>query len=54
MIRERANKHDRNAVAVALADDMEGDTENFDFDCIIGYVPRKETKWWRNDGYGMG
>lgn len=44
LIRERANKHDRNAVAVALADDMEGDTENFDFDCIIGYVPRKENE----------
>lgn len=31
-------------MAVALADDMEGDTENFDFDCIIGYVPRKENE----------
>ena len=36
LVREHANKHDRNAVAVALADDMEG----------AMYHERK-TKWWR-------
>lgn len=44
LVRERANKHDRNAVAVALAEDFDGDTEHFDFDYIIGYVPRKENE----------
>ena len=42
LLRERTNKHDRNAVAVMLADDFDGDEENLD--CIIGYVPRKENE----------
>ena len=42
MVREKGNLHDRNAVAVALADDYNGDPEDFDFDCILGYVPRTE------------
>lgn len=40
LIRHKDNKYDRNAVAVALADDFDGDTENFDFDFILGYIPR--------------
>ena len=42
LLRERTNKHDRNAVAVMLANDFDGDEENLD--CIIGYVPRKENE----------
>ena len=42
LVRQKDNKHDKNAVAVALADDYEGDPEGFDFDFIIGYVPRSE------------
>lgn len=41
LVRERNNKYDKNAVAVALADDYDGDPDNFDFDFIIGYIPRK-------------
>lgn len=42
LVRQKDNKHDTNAVAVALADDYDGDPEDFDFDFIIGYVPRSE------------
>ena len=42
LVREKGNLHDRNAVAVALADDYDGDPENFDFDYILGYIPRTE------------
>lgn len=42
LVRDRHNSHDRNAVAVALADDYDGDAENFDFKFAIGYVPRSE------------
>ncbi len=48
LVRERANKHDHNAVAVALAEDIGGDVEDFDFNCIIGYVPRKENEMIAN------
>lgn len=41
LVREAKNKHDKNAVAVALAGDYDGDPENFDFDFILGYIPRK-------------
>lgn len=42
LVRDRNNKHDRNAVAIALADDYDGDPDNFDFDYILGYIPRTE------------
>ena len=42
LVRQKDNKHDPNAVAVALTDDYDGDPENFDFDFILGYVPRSE------------
>ncbi len=42
LVRHAANEHDRNAVAIALYDDYEGDPEDFDFDLILGYVPRTE------------
>ena len=41
LVREAKNKHDKNAVAVALPGDYDGDPENFDFDFILGYIPRK-------------
>lgn len=42
LVRDRGNKHDRNAVAVALADDYDGDPDDFDFDFILGYIPRTD------------
>jgi len=42
LVRQKDNKHDRNAVAVCLADDYGGDPEDFDFDFILGYVPRAD------------
>lgn len=42
LVRDRNNRHDRNAVAVALADDYDGDPDNFDFDFILGYIPRTD------------
>ena len=41
LVREPKNKYDKNAVAVALADDYdENAPEDFDFDFILGYIPR--------------
>lgn len=42
LVRDRNNKHDRNAVAVTLADDYEGDPNDFDFELILGYIPRDD------------
>lgn len=42
LIRDRNNKYDRNAVAVALADDYDGNPDNYDFDFILGYIPRTD------------
>lgn len=44
LIRDKNNKHDRNAIAVAFADDYDGNLDDFDFDFIIGYVPRTENE----------
>lgn len=44
LVREKDNKHDKYAIAVALADDYDGDPNDFDFDFILGYVPRTENK----------
>ena len=44
LVRERSNPHDSNAVAIALADDYGGDPDSFDFDFILGYVPRSENE----------
>lgn len=44
LVRERDNKYDCNAVAVALADDYDGKPDDFDFDFILGYVPRGENR----------
>lgn len=42
LVRDRKNKYDKNAVAVVLADDYDGDLDDFDFDFILGYIPRTE------------
>ena len=42
LIRDKNNKYDVNAVAVALASDYDDDPENFDFAYILGYIPRSE------------
>lgn len=44
LVRDKNNKHDRNAVAVALADDYDGNPDDFDFDYILGYIPRSENE----------
>lgn len=41
LVRDKHNKHDSNAVAVALDDDYWGTPEDFNFDFILGYVPRE-------------
>lgn len=42
LVRDRKNKYDENAVAVALTDDYDGYADDFDFDFILGYIPRTE------------
>lgn len=42
LVRDKNNKYDRNAIAVALANDYNGDPDDFDFDFILGYIPRSE------------
>lgn len=44
LVRERKNKYDKNAVTIALKDDYDGDHDNFDFDFILGYVPKSENE----------
>lgn len=40
LVRHKANRHDHNAVAIALPQDYDGDAQRFDFNKIIGYIPR--------------
>ena len=44
LVRQKDNKYDKYAIAVALADDYDGDYDDFDFDFILGYVPRTENQ----------
>lgn len=44
LVRHKGNKYDRYAVAVALADDHDDTPADFDFDSILGYVPRTENE----------
>lgn len=44
LVRQKDNKYDKNAVAVALAGDYDGDSDDFDFEHILGYVPRTENE----------
>ncbi len=45
LVRDKENKHDKYAVAVALAEDYDGDPEGFDFNLILGYIPRGENEY---------
>jgi hypothetical protein len=58
LIRQPDNKYDKNAIAVALADDFdEDDPESFDFDFILGYIPRSENEElaaMMDEGYKVG
>ena len=45
LVREIDNKHDKYAIAVALADEYDGDPDDFDFSFILGYVPRTENEF---------
>lgn len=42
LVRQRDNKYDINAVAVALKGDYDGNPEEFDFRFILGYIPRNQ------------
>lgn len=44
LVRHKSNRHDKSAIAVALADDYDGNPEDFDFNLILGYVPRTENE----------
>lgn len=44
LVRQKHNKHDKNAIAVALANDYDGNPNTFDFSLILGYVPRTENE----------
>jgi hypothetical protein len=45
LIRQPDNKYDQNAIEVALAGDYDADEhESFDFDFILGYIPRAENE----------
>lgn len=44
LVRQKNNAYDKNAVAVALAGDYDGNPEDFDFDFILGYIPRKDNE----------
>jgi hypothetical protein len=58
LVRQPENKYDKNAIAVALADDFdEDDPESFDFDFILGYIPRSENEElaaMMDEGYKVG
>lgn len=41
LIRDRENKHDKNAVAVSFNDPNLQDSDDFDFSDILGYIPRE-------------
>ena len=43
-VRHKSNEHDKYAVAVALATDYDGNPDDFDFNFILGYVPRTENQ----------
>ena len=44
LVRQRDNKYDKNAIAVALAGDYDGNPDDFDFNFILGYVPRTDNE----------
>lgn len=42
LVRERNNKYDKNAVAIACTGDYDGNPDDFDFNFILGYIPRAQ------------
>lgn len=44
LVRDRRNLYDRNAVAVALKDDYNGNPDDFDFRFILGYIPHTDNE----------
>lgn len=44
LVRDRYNKYDHNAIAVALLNDYDGTPEDFDFDLSLGYIPHTQNK----------
>jgi pyruvate formate lyase activating enzyme len=44
LVRDRHNAYDEFAVAIALPEDYDGHPEDFDFDLILGYLPRHENE----------
>ena len=42
LVRERNNRYDKNAVAVACTGDYDGNPDDFDFNFILGYIPRAQ------------
>lgn len=41
LVRQKDNRYDSNAVAVTLPDGYNGNPDEFDFDNILGYIPRE-------------
>jgi hypothetical protein len=58
LVRQPDNKYDKNAIAVALADDYNPEEpESFDFNLILGYIPRSENEelaTMMDEGYQVG
>lgn len=54
LVRHRKNTHDSNAIAVVATTDYKGDPDDYDFENIIGYIPRNsntEIAVMMDDGY---
>jgi hypothetical protein len=58
LVRQPDNKYDKNAIGVALADDYNPEEpESFDFNFILGYIPRSENEElaaMMDEGYQVG
>jgi hypothetical protein len=58
LVRQPDNKYDKNAIGVALVDDYNPDEpESFDFNLILGYIPRSENEElaaMMDEGYQVG
>jgi hypothetical protein len=58
LVRQPDNKYDKNAIGVALVDDYDTEKpESFDFNFILGYIPRSENEElaaMMDEGYQVG